>query len=95
MLQAVPGEKDLSEALSREVRLEAIRQAAELVRSEFTGRSWQIFLATAMQGRPAANVASDFGCSVCAVYAARCRVTSRIREKIQEMNLIDLWSDSK
>ena len=44
---------------------------------EFTETTWAIFQATAIEGRPAAEVASVHGRSVGAVYAARCRVAAR------------------
>lgn len=93
LLNAVPGEVELSVVVVREAKMEAIRHAADRVRGEFSERTWNIFQATAIQGRPAANVASDFGCSVGAVYASRSRVTARIREQVEEMT--DFWSDSK
>lgn len=91
ILQALPSEAELSGVVLREARTEAIRYAANRIQGEFSERTWKIFQATAMEGRAAAIVAKDFGCSVGAVYASRCRVTARIREIVQEMS--EFWSE--
>ena len=82
----------LTMTLLRESRLEAIRWAANELQPEFTKTTWAIFQATAMEGRPAAEVAAVHERSVGAVYAARCRVTARLKEKVQELS--DLWSET-
>jgi len=93
ILHAVPSEAEISSALIVETRTEAIRFAARQVQGEFSERTWKIFQATAIEGRPAAVVARDFGCSMGAVYASRSRVTARIREVVQEMS--GYWSDER
>ena len=99
-LNAIPGDEnacgtgnsELEPLVQRESRLEAIRWAARELKSEFTETTWGIFHATAMQGHPASEVAKTFGRSVGAVYAARCRVAARLKQKITETS--DLWGDS-
>lgn len=78
--------------LLKESRLEAIRWAANELQSEFTETTWAIFQATAMEGRPAAEVAVIHGRTIGAVYAARCRVAARLKTKVEE--LTELWSES-
>jgi RNA polymerase sigma-70 factor (ECF subfamily) len=73
--------------------MEAIRYAANAIRDEFPEKTWAVFCATTMDGRPASEVAVAFGCSVGTVYVYRCRVTARLREKASE--LADLWEDQE
>jgi RNA polymerase sigma-70 factor (ECF subfamily) len=72
-----PGEFDLIEA-------EKIisRRAMELVRAEFEPRTWEAWWKTAVEGRPAADVAADLGMSVTAVYKAKSRVLLRLRQEL-------------
>ena len=77
--------------LQEESRLEAIRWAAKEVKSEFTDSTWGIFHATAMEGRSASEVALAFDRTVGAVYAARCRVAARLKQKVEELS--DLWRE--
>ncbi|MCA9136255.1 MAG: sigma-70 family RNA polymerase sigma factor [Planctomycetales bacterium] len=88
---AVDENSELERMLQRESRLEAIRWAAAEIKSEFTDTTWSIFQETAMEGRPAAEVAATYQRTVGAVYAARCRVAARLKQKIEE--LTDLWRE--
>ena len=88
---ACDGNAELEQMLLRESRLEAIRWAANEIQGEFTETTWGIFHATAMEGRPASEVALAFDRSVGAVYAARCRVAARLKQKVEELS--DLWSE--
>ena len=88
-LEAIDKDLELDRQLQRESRLEAIRWAAGEIHSEFTETTWLIFHATAMGGRPAAEVATTYKRSIGAVYAARCRVATRLKQKLE--GLTDLW----
>jgi RNA polymerase sigma-70 factor (ECF subfamily) len=57
--------------------------AAARVRPEFREASWQAFWQTAVSGREVSEVAGELGISVGAVYIARSRITTRIRQEIQ------------
>ena len=57
----------------------------ELVRAEFENRTWDAFWRTAVDGRPAADVADELGMSVPAVYKARSRVLRRLRQELGGM----------
>jgi RNA polymerase sigma factor (sigma-70 family) len=57
--------------------------AAEKVRAEFTEKTWQAFWRTAVEHATPADVAAAVGLSVGAVYMARSRVTSRLREYVE------------
>jgi RNA polymerase sigma factor (sigma-70 family) len=60
--------------------------AAEQVRADFQEKTWQAFWLTAVEGRPAAQVAAALGLSVGAVYVAKSRVMARLKEQVQELH---------
>ena len=72
------GEFDLKEA-------EKIlsQRAVELVRAEFEQRTWEAWWKTAVEGRPAADVAAEMGMSLAAVYKAKSRVLLRLRQELR------------
>lgn len=90
-LASLPEEAETTQGLIVECRLEAIRWAAREIQSEFSEATWAVFQATAIEGRPAAEVAQVFQRSIGAVYAARCRVAARLREKVLEASAY--WSE--
>jgi RNA polymerase sigma-70 factor (ECF subfamily) len=51
----------------------------ELIEPEFELKTWQAFAATVLQGRPAADVATELGMNVSAVWKAKSRVLQRLR----------------
>src|SRR5262245_35031039 len=57
-------------------------RAARLVRADFNAATWAAFWATAVEDRPAADVARELGLSVNAVYLARARVLQRLRQEL-------------
>lgn len=61
---------------------ELVRRGLELVQSCFEDRTWSAFAATALQNRPAQDVAAELGMSVGAVYVARSRVIKRLRTEL-------------
>jgi RNA polymerase sigma-70 factor (ECF subfamily) len=58
-----------------------VHRALGLIRGDFAGPTWQAFWATAIDGRPAAEVAAELGLSLDSVYQARARVLKRLREE--------------
>ena len=90
-LASLPEEAETTQGLIVECRLEAIRWAAREIQSEFSEATWAVFQATAIEGRPAAEVSQFFQRSIGAVYAARCRVAARLREKVLEASAY--WSE--
>ncbi len=65
-----------------EYQREVSRRALQLLRSDFAAGTWQAFWETAVEGRPAREVARELGCSENAVYAAKCRVLRRLRQEL-------------
>ena len=59
-----------------------LRRAVALVEAEFEPRTWQAFWRTAVEHAAPADVASDLGVSVNAVYKAKSRVLRRLREEL-------------
>ncbi len=65
-----------------EYRRRLVRRALELVRPDFTPATWAAFTRFVLQGRRATAVAAELGISANAVYLARNRVLTRLREEL-------------
>jgi RNA polymerase sigma-70 factor, ECF subfamily len=57
-------------------------RALELVRAEFTDRTWQAFWLAGVERRVPADVANDLQMTVDAVYQAKSRVLRRLRQEL-------------
>jgi RNA polymerase sigma-70 factor, ECF subfamily len=66
-----------------EYRGHLVRRALEVMQSEFQPSTWKACWETAVEGRPAADVAAELGLRVGAVRAAKFRVLSRLREELE------------
>ncbi len=75
--------EDLDTCFGLEFRREAFRWAAREIRPEYQDTTWQAFWRTAVDGQAIPQVARELGLSVGALYAARCRVLNRLRNKVQ------------
>jgi len=60
--------------------------ATDIVRSHFTGPTWQAFWQTAVQNRPVPEVAADLELTVGAVYIAKSRVLARLKAQIEQVD---------
>ena len=80
-----PDSADESAVWDREYERRLLDVAAEQVRLEFENPTWQAFWRTAVEGQPAREAAEGLGMSVGAVYIARSRVLSRIKEKVAQL----------
>ncbi len=58
-----------------------LRGLLRLVEPEFTPATWAAFVQTALDSRPAADVATELGLTVNAVHIARSRVLARLRQE--------------
>lgn len=65
-----------------EYRSYLVGQALKLMQADFAPATWRAVWAHAVEGRPAAAVAAELGLSVAAVYCAKFRVLSRLREEL-------------
>jgi len=63
-------------------REQLVRQALEIMKSEFEPTTWKACWEVVVADRPAAEVASELGVSVDVVYAAKSRVLRRLREEM-------------
>lgn len=80
-LQNLP-ESQLADESPPATELDSVRRRAmELVSGEFEGRVWQAFWRTTIESAAPRDVAEELGMSVWAVYKARARVLSRLREE--------------
>lgn len=68
----------------REYHQRLFEWAAQQVRTEFEDRTWQAFWLTAVEDQSGREVAGALGLSVGAVYIARSRVLSRLKERVAE-----------
>jgi RNA polymerase sigma-70 factor, ECF subfamily len=62
-----------------------VRRGLDLIRNEFAERTWQAFWRTAVEGRPACEVAGELSMSPGAVRVAKCRVLHRLREELGDL----------
>jgi RNA polymerase sigma-70 factor (ECF subfamily) len=66
-------------------RVGIVRRALELVHTEFAEQTWKSFLAVAIEGQPAPDVAKELGMTVSAVRQANYRVRRRLRAELAEL----------
>ena len=59
--------------------------AAGQVQREVSPPTWRAFWLTAVDGLPPGEIAVKLGMKAGTVYAAKCRVLARIRERIREL----------
>lgn len=81
MIEAVPC-PEVDEHWDQDYRRQLFEWAAERVRPEVEDKTWRAFWQTAVDGQPAKEVAGELGVTVGAVYIARSRVTTRLREVV-------------
>jgi RNA polymerase sigma-70 factor, ECF subfamily len=78
--QTPPADEAVEE---REYQLYVVGQALKLMTNDFEPATWQACWETVMMDRPAADVAAELGVSVNAVYLAKSRVLSRLRQDLE------------
>jgi RNA polymerase sigma-70 factor (ECF subfamily) len=79
------GGDDAPSEVSPSERCLLLRSALDLVRGEFEVTTWQAAWQTAVEGRPAADVAAALGLTTAAVYIAKSRVLKRLREELAHL----------
>jgi RNA polymerase sigma factor (sigma-70 family) len=83
MLEEQPGREDDSGYWDREYERQVFAWAAEQVRGEFKDSTWRAFWLTAVEGQSGEEAAATLGLSMGAVYAAKSRVLTRLREEVR------------
>ncbi len=82
-LESLASDPDLEAAWETEWRRYHVRLATAKTRMEFNAKDYAAFEATTVEGRPAAEVASDLGISVDSVYQAKSRFLQRLRVHVE------------
>jgi RNA polymerase sigma-70 factor (ECF subfamily) len=78
------GKQSVEEIWNREHKLGLIRYAAAQIRNDFRETTWIAFHRTAIEGQVPSEVARQLGMTRAAVYLAKARVLSRIKEYVQQ-----------
>jgi RNA polymerase sigma-70 factor (ECF subfamily) len=81
-LSGVADPQDPEELVEAEYRQHLLSHALELMQSEFPDKTWKACWEHVVLGRPAAEVAAELGIVVGAVYVAKSRVLSRVRQEL-------------
>lgn len=88
-LDATPAREDENAGPDAEWEKEYQRgisaRAMDKVKDEFQPATWQAFWLTAVEGKPAAEVGAGLKMTSGAVYVAKSRVLSRLREEVQRL----------
>lgn len=91
MLRGVPEPAEPSSVLNSEpsAHAVAVRRALDAIRGDFQPRSWQAFMLSAVEGKPASEIAAQLGITFAAVHQARYRVAQRLREELGDIDSPD------
>lgn len=80
-----PGPDPADDLDEEEYRRYLVGRALEIMQTDFELRTWRACWECVRNGRPTAEVATELGMSVAAVYIARSRVLRRLREELTGM----------
>jgi RNA polymerase sigma-70 factor (ECF subfamily) len=72
----------LIELEETEYRTHLVSVALRLMQQDFEPQTWQAFWQFAMEGRPATEVATEFGLTAASVYGAKFRILNRLRQEL-------------
>ena len=81
--QVIDDNADPSTEWDAEFERQMFHCAARLIRPDFSESTWQAFWRTAVDGIAGRDVAAELRMTPAAVYLARSRVLSRLREQVQ------------
>jgi RNA polymerase sigma-70 factor (ECF subfamily) len=81
--QQLSPERDETAEWNADYERRVFTLAATQVRGDFQETTWQAFWLTGVDGKSAKEVAAQLGLTVAAVYLAKGRVMSRLKEHIQ------------
>src|SRR5262249_17521877 len=86
LLNEVPArEEDQAALWEQEYEQQLFAWAVEQVRGSFSESTWQAFWLTAVEGKRGKEAAQELGMSVAAVYLAKGRVMTRLKEQIRQV----------
>ncbi len=78
----LPGSDPVAFLEEAEYRQYLVNRALQLLQADFQPRTWRAFWAYVVDGRPAADVAKEFGVTEGAVYTAKVRIVDRLRREL-------------
>lgn len=84
-LSDLPGVTAVDVFAENEYRQWLVRQALEIMQTEFEPTTWKACWESIVSGRPATDVAAELGIRVDVVYSAKSRVLRRLREELMEL----------
>lgn len=76
---------DASAQWDADYERQLFQYAANVVKQDFTHSTWQAFWRTAVEGRPGQTVAEELGITIAAVYLAKGRVMTRLKEQVKQL----------
>lgn len=79
------GDESLSEAVKEQFDLEVLELARAYTREEVTDQTWEIFCAIADHGQESADIAKELGINLQAVYAAKSRVLTKLKNWVRRL----------
>lgn len=85
MLGAIPDAHEDHDEWELEYRRRLAASAMNRIQSEFQENTWRAFLLTAVEGRAASEAAAEIGISTGAVYVAKSRVLSRLKQEVETL----------
>jgi RNA polymerase sigma-70 factor (ECF subfamily) len=86
ILGTVEARTDLIGQLEQEFDREVVARACATVRERVEPQTWEAFRLTASEGRTGEEAAAQLGMNVMAVFKAKSRVLSFIREEVKRLN---------
>ena len=78
-----PGGLEPSAEWDADYERQLFHYAANIVKQDFTPATWQAFWLTSVEGQPGKDVAEKLGLSVAAVYLAKGRVMTRLKNQVK------------
>lgn len=84
-LNEVPqqGDPDASAEWDADYQRQLFHYAASIVQQDFSSGTWQAFWKTAVEGQAGRDVAEELGMTIAAVYLAKGRVMTRLKQQIE------------
>lgn len=76
------GADGAAELTEEEYRHFLVGRAVQIMQADFAPATWKAFWEVVVEGRPGAEVARELGLSINAVYLARSRVLTRLRQEL-------------
>ena len=86
LLENTPDADAMADAWDDEYRRSVFKFATDKIRDSFKESTWQAFWQTAVEGQNVKQVAEELAMTQGAVYIAKCRVLTKIKETIEQID---------